>query len=63
MPRLNGSGPDGKGPETGRGLGNCSQKSLKDFSRLGIGRGKRRRAENISGEKRQLKNGFRFFKF
>jgi len=23
MPRFNGTGPDGKGPLTGRGLGNC----------------------------------------
>jgi hypothetical protein len=27
MPRFNGTGPSGKGPSTGRGLGNCSEKS------------------------------------
>lgn len=47
MPQMNGSGPDGKGPESGRGLGNCSKNSPKDITRLGIGQGKRRRAENI----------------
>lgn len=63
MSRLNGNGPDGKGPKTGRGLGNCIQNSSKDSARFGIGQGKRRRAENISGERRQLKTGFRCFKF
>jgi hypothetical protein len=60
MPKMNGSGPDGKGPKTGRGLGNCSKKSSVDITKLGIGQGKRRRAENISGEK---SNRLRFFKF
>lgn len=23
MPRLDGTGPEGKGPRTGRGMGNC----------------------------------------
>lgn len=26
MPRFNGTGPEGKGPLTGRGLGNCDSK-------------------------------------
>ena len=25
MPRLNGTGPQGQGPRTGRGLGNCQR--------------------------------------
>lgn len=24
MPRLDGTGPEGKGPKTGRGIGNCN---------------------------------------
>ncbi|MFA7057629.1 MAG: DUF5320 domain-containing protein [Candidatus Cloacimonadales bacterium] len=26
MPKRDGTGPDGKGPQTGRGTGNCSDK-------------------------------------
>lgn len=26
MPRLDGTGPEGKGPKTGRGLGDCASK-------------------------------------
>ena len=42
MPRLDGTGPDGKGPKTGRGLGNCDdegrdEESNEDFRR-GFGR-------------------------
>lgn len=45
MPRMNGTGPDGKGLGTGRGLGRCSDKSPEyKRSRLGKGQGKRRRA-------------------
>ena len=29
MPNRDGTGPRGKGPKTGRGLGNCSKKSAK----------------------------------
>lgn len=28
MPNKNGTGPEGKGAQTGRGLGNCSQQEL-----------------------------------
>lgn len=55
MPRFDGTGPNGKGPGTGRGLGNCSKnenvktdnnempRENKQFpNRRGLGRGKRR---------------------
>ena len=30
MPRLNGTGPEGKGPKTGRGLGKCKEDSYQE---------------------------------
>ena len=39
MPRFDGTGPDGSGPMTGRGMGTCQQAS--DYGR---GRGCRRRS-------------------
>ena len=47
MPRFDRTGPEGKGPLTGRGLGNCSDKESKDLQRnffgqrLGLGRKRR----------------------
>ena len=59
MPQMNGSGPDGKGPKTGRGLGNCNQDSSGDLlSKLGIGQGKRRKADGRPGEERKSRFGF-----
>jgi hypothetical protein len=29
MPKKDGTGPQGKGPKTGRGLGNCTKKEQK----------------------------------
>jgi len=43
MPNLDGTGPKGRGPRTGRGLGNCkSAKSVKRPGR-GLGRGQGRK--------------------
>lgn len=47
MPKLDGTGPEGKGPKTGRGLGNCRREedlneSDEDFKRPRDGRGRRR---------------------
>ena len=56
MPRFDGTGPDGKGPMTGRGLGKCSGNTRsttnKDAStnygqRNGLGRKLRGRFRNI----------------
>lgn len=40
MPRRDGTGPQGKGPATGRGLGGCKKnsKTKKSRPRLGLGR-------------------------
>lgn len=42
MPRMDGTGPRGKGPETGRGLGNCGPMNKGFCGRgqgMGMGRG------------------------
>ena len=43
MPGLNGKGPEGKGPRTGRGLGNCGSGKKTTGSRPRLGRGGRGR--------------------
>ncbi len=48
MPSFNGTGPDGQGPMTGRGLGNCVN-VVKDgvktvVEKIGLGRGGRPRS-------------------
>lgn len=56
MPKLNGSGPEGKGPKTGRGLGKCKKTSFEElFERLGKGMGKRRKAGGGEGQGKRLK--------
>ncbi|MCG2726139.1 MAG: DUF5320 domain-containing protein [Elusimicrobia bacterium] len=43
MPGRNGTGPDGKGPKTGRGMGNCGTNETDDVrntNRQGLGRGR-----------------------
>ena len=44
MPKRDGTGPEGKGPKTGRGLGNCGsgKKTTGNRPRLGRGRGRGR---------------------
>ncbi len=41
MPGLNGTGPQGKGSKTGRGMGNCNPKNSDNISSdIGSGRGR-----------------------
>lgn len=40
MPRLDGTGPQGLGPRTGRGLGKCSREGSSLGRGLGCGRGR-----------------------
>lgn len=40
MPRKDGTGPDGKGPKTGRGDGPCKTGTTKPDTRRGTGRGR-----------------------
>jgi len=40
MPNRDGTGPEGKGPRTGRGLGNCGNNTARNnLSGQGLGRG------------------------
>lgn len=42
MPGRDGTGPQGKGPSTGRGLGGCKKTSKTKTSRPRLGLGRRR---------------------
>jgi hypothetical protein len=58
MPQINGTGPDGKGPKTGRGLGLCRKKlNEEDVAKLGSGLGKRRKSGGGTGKGKRLKGG------
>ncbi|PIR66805.1 MAG: hypothetical protein COU51_02030 [Parcubacteria group bacterium CG10_big_fil_rev_8_21_14_0_10_36_14] len=55
MPYQDGTGPEGKGPKTGRGLGRCTEKdqtirpSINGLARQGTGRRPRRSSDRITG--------------
>lgn len=59
MPRMNGTGPEGQGAISGRGLGNC--KNLTDsekLEKLGKGMGKRRKKTQAGdGKGKRLNSG------
>jgi hypothetical protein len=56
MPKLNGTGPEGKGSKTGRKLGNCEKKSFSElWQNLGKGMGKRRKSGGGEGRGKRLK--------
>lgn len=56
MPKLNGTGPEGKGAKTGRGLGKCEKKSFDELlQKLGKGMGKRRKSGGGEGRGKRLK--------
>jgi hypothetical protein len=62
MPRQDGTGPDGKGAKTGRGLGPCkpgskTSKSKSKTKRPMDGRGKGRGRKGILGQDRKSRNG------
>jgi hypothetical protein len=57
MPQINGTGPEGKGPKTGRGLGKCKKNTTGELiSKLGTGQGKRRKADGGTGKGKRLKS-------
>jgi len=52
MPQMNGTGPEGKGPKTGRGLGKCKKNPPEELpSKLGKGPGKRRQTGGGTGKR------------
>ena len=62
MPKLDGTGPDGKGSRTGRRLGKCSDLSdYEKLQKLGKGMGLRRKSgsteEPGTGKGERLKSG------
>lgn len=58
MPKMNGTGPEGKGAGTGRRLGKCKEADIsEDPGKLGRGLGKRLRAGGGPGMGRRTKSG------
>jgi len=56
MPKMNGTGPEGKGPKTGRGLGKCKKSTPEELNEnLGKGMGKRRKSGGGKGMGKRLK--------
>lgn len=56
MAKLDGTGPDGKGPKTGRGLGKCEKHPFQELlQKLGKGLGKRRKSSGGTGQGKRLK--------
>jgi len=56
MPQMNGTGPEGKGPKTGRGLGRCKNPTPEELNeKLGKGLGKRRKSGGGEGRGKRLK--------
>lgn len=55
---MNGTGPDGKGPGTGRRLGKCKAADKEEQrGHLGQGMGKRRKAGGGEGQGKRLQSG------
>ncbi len=55
MPKMNGTGPEGKGSKTGRGLGRCKKTSPEELKeKLGKGVGKRRKSGGGTGKGNRL---------
>lgn len=56
MPHLNGSGPEGQGSKTGRGLGRCKRTPDEEaLQRLGKGMGRKRKSMEGQGKAKRLK--------
>ncbi|MBK8881604.1 MAG: DUF5320 domain-containing protein [Bacteroidales bacterium] len=58
MARMDGTGPEGKGPKTGRGVGRCKDNTSEtERTKLGIGLGKRHKSGGGPGKGKRLKSG------
>ncbi len=56
MPKMDGTGPEGKGAKTGRKLGGCEQSPDEELAtKLGKGLGKRRHSGGGQGIGKRLK--------
>ncbi len=56
MPHLNHKGPEGKGSQSGRGLGNCRKLDEADLEKMGTGLGLRRQSGGGKGKGGRLKS-------
>ena len=60
MPQLDGTGPEKKGTQTGRGLGRCKSVPVEEaLEKLGKGLGLRRKTDGGQGEGKRLKSGLK----
>lgn len=60
MPRMNGTGPEKEGKQTGRGLGKCRKVSDKEaLEKLSKGMGLRRKSGGGQGQGKRLKSGLK----
>lgn len=60
MPKLDGTGPEGKGSRSGRKLGNCSTATEEEkLQKLGKGLAKKRLSGGGAGKGKRLKSGKR----
>jgi len=60
MPQLNGTGPNGDTPRSGRKLGKCSKASNDQKAiQLGKGMGKRRKSGGGKGKGKRLQSGLK----
>jgi hypothetical protein len=58
MPKMDGTGPEGKGSGTGRKLGKCSNLTAEEkLRKLGKGMGKRHISGGGEGKGKRLKSG------
>lgn len=58
MAHMDGTGPDGKGSQSGRGLGKAADvKDSKILDKLGVGQGKRRKSGGGTGNSKRLQSG------
>ena len=63
MPEMNHTGPEGKGPRTGRGLGRCKKPAdaspESEEYQLGKGMGLKRKSGGGKGKGHRLKSGIK----
>ncbi len=58
MPKMDGTGPENKGKQSGRGLGSCNTNPISNIlEKLGKGMGLRRKSGNGTGQGKRLKSG------
>ena len=60
MPRIDGTGPEKEGKQTGRGLGKCGEVSNNEaIEKLGKGMGLRRKSGGGQGLGKRIKSGLK----